>query len=175
MIGRPEARCGAPFYQYRCLLRHCCKSLRIGADLSSIYLGCISEQQGSTIIPTSLLTRISPTSPSYSNQYLVIPSISDNEQEKMSQILSHNNNSFNTTNINYTGTDDRFGILGWLSPLDPLVRHQDIQTQRVDRVGDWLLRTKEFASWYGGCGSDGSGRAVLFCYGHPGVGKSHLT
>ena len=100
----------------------------------------------------------------------------------MSRILSNNNNSFNTdisfnlsNNINYTGADDRSRILSWLSPLEPLVRHQDIQSQQVDRVGDWLLRTKEFASWYNGCGDDESDRAILFCYGNPGVGKSHLT
>ena len=101
----------------------------------------------------------------------------------MSRILSNNNNSFNsdisfnvsTFNYTSTGADDRSRILNWLSPLEPLVRHQDIQTQQVDRVGDWLLRTKEFASWYNGCGNDESDRAILFCYGHPGVGKSHLT
>ncbi|RPB01575.1 hypothetical protein L873DRAFT_1603819, partial [Choiromyces venosus 120613-1] len=71
--------------------------------------------------------------------------------------------------------DDDSNILGWLSPLEPRVRHQDIRTQRLDEVGGWVLETREFKSWYDGNEEDGPDRAILFCYGDPGVGKSYIT
>ena len=113
----------------------------------------------------------------------------------MSQILSHNNiNSHNSTYINstiinsnyinptststtytnYTLVDDRASILAWLSPLDPKLRHQDIRDRRVENVGEWVLETEEFRCWYAGAEGDGSEKAVLFCYGDPGVGKTHI-
>jgi len=79
-------------------------------------------------------------------------------------------NSYNTTYI----ADEEPKILAWLSPLEPQVRHQDICEQRVDSVGNWLLETKEFRSWYNGSGNDGSDHEALFCYGEPGVGKSYI-
>jgi len=97
----------------------------------------------------------------------------------MSQSFSHNTNSLNTyTAINvsnhFTVADDRSNILAWLSPLDPKLRHQDIQDRRVENVGEWLLQTKEFRSWQAGGVEGGSGDAVLFCYGDPGVGKTYI-
>ena len=60
----------------------------------------------------------------------------------------------------------------WLSPLEPQHRHQSVQTNRVDGVGSWLLERNEFREW---SGSQGVPRlAVLFCYGHPGAGKTHI-
>ena len=92
----------------------------------------------------------------------------------MSQIFSNNIGSLNTTNINLTATDDLPNILARLSPLDPKVRHQDIRDRRVENVGEWLLQTKEFRSWYT-CREGGeSDNAVLFCYGDPGAGKSFI-
>ena len=93
----------------------------------------------------------------------------------MSQLLSNNSASFNTTNISLTVTDDQPNILAWLSPLDPKLRHQDIRDRRVEGVGEWLLHTEEFSSWH--AGSKGGGEpndAVLFCYGDPGVGKTYI-
>ena len=108
----------------------------------------------------------------------------------MSQLLSHNNiNSFNSTYINstfinqtYTNTpytnstivDDRAGILAWLSPLDQKLRHQDIRDRRIENVGEWVLETEEFRRWYAGTKGDGNEKAVLFFYGDPGVGKTHI-
>jgi len=113
----------------------------------------------------------------------------------MSQLLSHNNiNSHNTTFINstfinpnyinptYTNTtytnstivDDRASILAWLSPLDPKLRHQDVRDRRIENVGEWVLEADEFSSWYTGTKGDGSEKAVLFCYGDPGVGKTFI-
>jgi len=93
----------------------------------------------------------------------------------MSQLLSNNTASFNTTNnINLIVTDDQPNILAWLSPLDPKLRHQDIRDRRVEEVGEWLLQTEEFRSWHASSGGDGIDDAVLFCYGDPGVGKTYV-
>ena len=92
----------------------------------------------------------------------------------MSQLLSNNIGSLNTTNISITVADDRPNILAWLSPLDPRVRHQDIRDRRVDNIGEWLLKTEGFKSWYTGSERDKFDNAVFFCYGDPGVGKTYM-
>ena len=92
----------------------------------------------------------------------------------MSRLFNNNYNSFNTTNINPTVADDRPNILAWLSPLDPKIRHQDIRDGRVENVGEWVLQTEEFRSWYAGSERDESDKAVLFFYGNPGVGKTYI-
>ena len=51
-------------------------------------------------------------------------------------------------------------------------KHQDVRTDRLDGVGNWLLETKEFREWRSKEG--GADKAVLFCYGDPGVGKTYL-
>jgi len=102
------------------------------------------------------------------------------KERKMSQYPIHdNNNSFNTTNSfnnnvwnNFTIADDRFPLLAWLSPLEPKLRHRGIQDHRVDNVGEWLLQTEEFRTWHDGSGE--GDKAVLFCYGGPGVGKTFI-
>ena len=89
-------------------------------------------------------------------------------------ITNSNNNVWN----NYTIADDRSQLLTWLSPLEPRLRHRDIQDRRVDNVGEWLLQTEEFITWHGRSGEgegEGEGdKAVLFCYGGPGVGKTFI-
>lgn len=90
----------------------------------------------------------------------------------MSNFLFNNSNCFNSHNV--TIADTRSELLAWLSPLDPRTRHQGIQTQRVDDVGEWLLRTDEFRGWCDSRGEGGSGDATLFCYGDPGVGKTYI-
>jgi len=98
----------------------------------------------------------------------------------MSQSLSHNTNSFNTSytaisvSNNFTSADDKSNILAWLSPLDPKSRHQGIRDRRVENIGEWLLQTEEFRNWHAGSGEGGSDDAVLFCYGDPGVGKTYI-
>ena len=91
----------------------------------------------------------------------------------MAQSFSHNVNSLNTT-VNITAADERSNILSWLSPLEPKLRHKDIQESRVENIGEWVLETEEFRSWYAGSGGSGSDNAVLFCYGDPGVGKTFI-
>ena len=86
---------------------------------------------------------------------------------------SNNTNSFNVWN-NYTVADDRSQLLSWLSPLEPRLRHRDVQERRVDNVGEWLTETEEFRMWYDQSGEGEGDRAVLFCYGDPGVGKTFI-
>jgi len=81
-------------------------------------------------------------------------------------------NSYNnTTTLNKT--DDEYDqIKQWLSPLEPRYRHQSVQTDRVDGVGGWLLERSEFRKWSSSQGVPEQN--VLFCYGDPGVGKTHI-
>ena len=70
----------------------------------------------------------------------------------MAQTLSNNIGSFNTVVNNVTATDERSNILAWLSPLEPRLRHKDIQDRRVENIGEWVLETEEFKSWYASSG-----------------------
>ena len=81
----------------------------------------------------------------------------------------HITGSFNTTI--YKSKEDA-KIMGWLSPLKPENRHDSVRTNRFEGVGDWLLETSEYRGWKRGEG--GADKAVLFCSGHPGVGKTFL-
>ena len=93
----------------------------------------------------------------------------------MAQYHIHDNtNSFNNVWNNCTVADDRSQILAWLSPLEPRLRHKAIQEGRAKNVGEWVLETDEFRNWYAGSGGSESGRAVLFCNGDPGVGKTFI-
>ena len=91
----------------------------------------------------------------------------------------HVTNSFNKTitlnnnTITVSKTEDEDNqIKQWLSPLEPRHRHQSVQTNRVKGVGDWLFERREFREWSGSQGV--SKPRVLFCYGDPGVGKTHI-
>jgi len=86
-----------------------------------------------------------------------------------------NVNSDNMTscfNNNFYRSDEDAEIMRWLSPLEPSNRHQGVRTERFDGIGDWVLETKEFREWRSGEG--GADKAVLFCSGNPGVGKTYL-
>ena len=86
---------------------------------------------------------------------------------------SYNTITLNNKTITVNKTDNEDNqIKQWLSPLEPQYRHQSVQTARIDGVGCWLLEMDEFQKW-----SDrqcAQRRAVLFCYGHPGVGKTNI-
>ena len=86
----------------------------------------------------------------------------------------NNTNSFNNVWNNCTVADDRSQLLAWLSPLEPKLRHRDIQERRADNVGEWLFHTAEFRTWHDGSGESEGDKAVLFCYGGPGVGKTFI-
>ncbi|KAF8244829.1 ankyrin, partial [Wilcoxina mikolae CBS 423.85] len=64
-------------------------------------------------------------------------------------------------------------FLQWLSPLEPMKRHQDIRAHRVHTTGGWLLETSQFRAWHDGT-LQGSGH-VIACYGIPGAGKTFIT
>ena len=87
--------------------------------------------------------------------------------------LFNNKNSFNVQN-NYVVADDRSQLLAWLSPLEPRLRHQDIQERRVDNVGEWLIQTEEFKRWHSWSSGGRDDNAVLFYYGGPGAGKTFI-
>ena len=116
---------------------------------------------------------------------------SRNNNSSLNNDHSFNNNSFNNTislnntisinnvcNVNGSGSADerteRAEVLKWLSPLEPRIRHDDISAQRVDHVGDWLLRTEEYQNWFDGISGGEPDNSVLFCYGDPGVGKTYI-
>ena len=65
-------------------------------------------------------------------------------------------------------------LLEWLSPLDPRIGHHDIRTRRVNDVGSWLLRKREYRSWFDGVHSREPGNSALFFYGDPGAGKTYI-
>jgi len=79
------------------------------------------------------------------------------------------NNS--TITVNKRDDEDSH-IKQWLSPLEPRHRHRSVQTARADGVGGWLLERNEFRVWSGSHGAQN--QAALFCYGDPGVGKTHI-
>ena len=87
--------------------------------------------------------------------------------------FSNTGNSFDAQNRD-TVTNNRSQLLTWLSPLSPGLRHWDIQERRVNEVGEWLFKTKEFSKWYTSSESGEGEKAVLFCYGDPGVGKTFI-
>jgi len=86
-----------------------------------------------------------------------------------------NQTTVNNTTVNNTTVyepDEDAKIMEWLSPLEPGNRHRSVRTGRFDGVGDWLLGATEFQEWRGCDG--GADKAVLFCSGGPGVGKTYL-
>jgi len=90
-------------------------------------------------------------------------------------ITNSYNNSITLRNkaITVNKTDDEDNqIKQWLSPLEPQHRHHTVQADRVEGVGGWLLEKNEFREWSGSQGAPKD--AVLFCYGDPGVGKTHI-
>ena len=89
-------------------------------------------------------------------------------------ISSNNTNSFNNVLNYYTVTNERPEILAWLSPLEPRLRHKDIQGGRVKNIGEWVLQTEEFKSWYSSSEGSEIASAVLFCCGDSGVGKTFI-
>ena len=117
--------------------------------------------------------------PAFQLTEILQPSIFDNSS-KIAEMSQYNANSFNNTNSfnsvwnNCTVADDRSQLLTWLSPLEPRLRHRDIQERRVDNIGEWVMRTEEFGSWHGESGEGEGDRAVLFGYGDPGAGKTFI-
>ena len=85
---------------------------------------------------------------------------------------AHCGNIIGSFNNTFYKSDEDAQIMRWLSPLEPNNRHQGVRTDRLGGIGDWLLETSEFRQWRGGEG--GADKAILFCSGNPGVGKTYL-
>ena len=96
--------------------------------------------------------------------------VSSSQNINCGNVSDSYNNTWNNCDI--SATDERRQILEWLSPLTPRKRHRDVRGAQVEGVGDWVLRTEEFVNWH--TGEDGVVSPVLYCYGDPGVGKTHL-
>jgi len=129
-------------------------------------------------LPKSHFLPAPKNSPTDRTQQLPTYTCASSKEQNMSQYkidnsLSHNTNSFNVQN-NYVVSDDRSQLLTWLSPLEPRLRHRDLQGRRIDNVGEWLLQTEEFRTWYERSEEGEGDKAVLFCYGGPGVGKTFI-
>ena len=140
--------------------------------------GCFNPER-----PLFFLTKTPLFPRSHQPPYLITPlqqcNCVSSKEPKMSRYrIRDNNNCFNNTNFNvqnnYVVADDRSPLLTWLSPLEPKLRHRDIQERRVDNVGEWFLQTGEFRSWHEWSGEGEGDKAVLFCYGGPGVGKTFI-
>ena len=76
---------------------------------------------------------------------------------------------------NYTIVDDLSPLLKRLSPLDPGLRHSDIQEHCVGQVDKCLVGTEKSRRWYGLGGKVNDGKAVLFRYGNSGVEKTFIS
>ena len=117
--------------------------------------------------------------PTVHTQYLLHFNRASDKERTMSQYtINDSNNCFDATNsFNNawnTVTDDRSQFLAWLSPLEPKLRHQDVQWRRVGNVGEWFMQTEEFRRWCNLGGEDEGDNAILFCDGDPGVGKTFI-
>ena len=84
----------------------------------------------------------------------------------------HSGNITGSFNSNFYNSDEDARIMRWLSPLEPNNRHQGVRNDRFDGVGNWLLEKSEFREWRGS--ESVADKAVLFCSGNPGVGKTYL-
>ena len=167
------------YYKYTRVLVQYYYSTRAQQDSAYISVAFPPDAaQGADEVPQ--MTPLSPTPKNSSSRLTPSSTIYDIlnlRKVKMSQSFSRNTNSFNTAisvSNNFTVTNDRSNILAWISPLDPKLRHQDIQDRRIESIGEWLLQTEEFRSWHAASGGDGSDNTVLFCYGDPGVGKTYI-
>jgi len=97
----------------------------------------------------------------------------DNNKNCITTIGSNNKTVNNTVHKTvYIKSNEDAQIMSWLSPLEPDNRHHTVRTNRHEGVGNWLLETSEFREWRRIEG--GVDKAVLFCSGNPGVGKTHL-
>jgi len=87
------------------------------------------------------------------------------------QNIGNVSNTYNNiTNVGVSEESSR--IQAWLSPLEPLARHQDVRNRRLDGVGDWVLVKDEFESWRKS--RNGSVNRIVLCYGDQGAGKTYI-
>jgi len=101
-----------------------------------------------------------------------MPQTTHAQSTKLGDNNANCGNTIGSYNKTVYKSDEDAQILRWLSPLEPENRHHSLRTDRLPGVGNWLLETSEFREWRGGEG--GADKAVMFCSGNPGVGKTHL-
>ena len=119
------------------------------------------------------LTSTKSTAQNYSRTHPLQPS----NRRKKYKMRYHRSDDIDpkiTSFFNNIGDAERSGILAWLSPLEPQIRHQEIRARRVGEVGDWLFQTEEYRNWFGGIRGGESNGGALFCYGGLGVGKTYI-
>jgi len=94
-------------------------------------------------------------------------------QQVISNLNSFNalNSYNNIVNVNAGQDAERRQILQWLSPLEPQQRHEGVQNDRLDSVGNWVLETNEFRKWRD---AEDGWVELVFCCGNPGVGKTYI-
>ena len=63
-------------------------------------------------------------------------------------------------------------ILEFLTPLEPLKRHQDVKLVRHQNASTWFLRLESFRRWQDTSHSSEENGRVFCCYGIPGAGKT---
>ena len=85
---------------------------------------------------------------------------------------ANSGNTINSFNNTFNMSEEDGQIMRWLSPLEPNKRHQGVRTDRFSGVGGWILEMREFREWRDSEG--GADKAILFCSGNPGVGKTYL-
>ena len=134
-----------------------------------------SKKRGIEMSQPHSKKRRTETSPDFN---LFATTSGDSGSSSCADSFNNNTNSFNNTTNNvsnhFIAHEDRLEILAWLSPLEPRVRHQNIEASRVDKVGNWLLETEQFQSWCGENNQCESQNAAIFCYGNPGAGKTYI-
>ena len=81
-------------------------------------------------------------------------------------------NMIGSPNTTVYQSNENSEIMKWLSPLEPGSRHDGLRNNRFEGVRDSLLETREWREWRRSEG--GADKAVLFCSGDPGVGKTYL-
>ncbi|KAF3185298.1 hypothetical protein TWF788_004617 [Orbilia oligospora] len=69
---------------------------------------------------------------------------------------------------NLAGDKER-KILEWITPIDDSAQHNDFLNRRQPGTGNWLLNSSEYQNWLH------TPKAVLYCPGIPGAGKTILT
>ncbi|CZR54199.1 uncharacterized protein PAC_04082 [Phialocephala subalpina] len=62
-------------------------------------------------------------------------------------------------------------LLDWLSPIAMHEKQEDTFSRHQKGTGEWLLEAPVFLNWLENEGSD----PMLWCYGHPGAGKTIMS
>ncbi|KAK6336859.1 hypothetical protein TWF718_009648 [Orbilia javanica] len=65
--------------------------------------------------------------------------------------------------------DENHKILNWITPIDDSPQHNDILSRRQPGTGKWFLTSPQYQNWIN------TKKAILFCPGIPGAGKTVLS